>query len=147
MYINYFICVILKFAILRTTFSFFLLCLIMLCARVCVCCMRGTPKLLKNVLWKGSFLLSVFLSFFHQSRRQNVCLKFVVLQHWKQLQTTKCRGARAAVLAQLVEQLLTTPKTRSSNPDIGKLNLLSTVLNLCWKDENKKRPGTADLNI
>ena len=55
---------------------------------------------------------------------------------------------RAVVMAQLVEQLLPTPKICSSNPVIGQFYVLSTVLNQYLKDANKqkKRPGISGQN-
>ena len=51
---------------------------------------------------------------------------------------------RALLVAQLVEQLLPIPEICSSNPIIGKVYFLSTVINLYSKDENtEKRPGMA----
>ena len=48
------------------------------------------------------------------------------------------------VVAQLVERLLPTPDIHSLNSVISKSYLLSTVLKLISKDENKeKRPGMA----
>ena len=51
------------------------------------------------------------------------------------------RGKRRkkVVVALLVEWLLPTPEIRSLNPVIGKLYLLPTVLNLCWKDKNREK--------
>ena len=43
------------------------------------------------------------------------------------------------VVAQLVERSLPTPEIRASNPVIGNYILLSTVLNLYWKDKNKEK--------
>ena len=48
---------------------------------------------------------------------------------------------RAVVVAQLVEQLLPTPKVRGSNPVIGKIYWTSVYCQLYWKDENKLKRG------
>ena len=45
---------------------------------------------------------------------------------------------RAAVVAQLVEQLLVTPEIRGSNPVNGKLYLLSTVLQMSLHNKTTK---------
>ena len=43
-------------------------------------------------------------------------------------------------MVQLVEQLLPTQEIGGSNPIIGKIYLLSTVLkNMYWKDENNEK--------
>ena len=46
------------------------------------------------------------------------------------------------VVAQLVERSTPTPGIRGSNPAIGNFYLVSNVLNLCWKDEKKKKGRT-----
>ena len=46
---------------------------------------------------------------------------------------------RAVVVAQLVEQWSPTSEIRDTDPVIGKNYLLSAVLKLYWKDENKEK--------
>ena len=47
----------------------------------------------------------------------------------------------AVFVAQLLEQLLLTPKIRGSNPVTRKFDLLLTVFKLCWKDDSKLKTG------
>ena len=47
----------------------------------------------------------------------------------------------ALVVTQLVERTLATPEICGSNPDNGKILLLSIVFNLCRIDENKEKRG------
>ena len=44
-------------------------------------------------------------------------------------------------MAQLVDWSLLALEIRGLNPDIGKFYLLSSVLNLSWKDEHKEKRG------
>ena len=54
----------------------------------------------------------------------------------------KQSGARAVVVAQLVEHLLPPSDIRGSNPVIGKFYLLPAALKRYWKAKNKeKEPG------
>ena len=51
----------------------------------------------------------------------------------------KQSGARAVVVAQLVEHLLPPSDIRGSNPVIGKFYLLPAALKRYWKAKNKKK--------
>ena len=42
-------------------------------------------------------------------------------------------------MAQLVEQSLSIPEVRSSNPVIGKIYFEQILLTVYWKDENKEK--------
>ena len=45
----------------------------------------------------------------------------------------------SGVVAELIEQSRPTPEICSSNPVIGKFNLLKAILKLHWKDENEEK--------
>ena len=51
------------------------------------------------------------------------------------------------VTAELVERSLHTTEIHSSNPVLGIFDLLSTVLNLYWKEENEEKRGSEWPNL